>query len=181
MEVSTVKEIGIAVGEGYWAFASADCNSLQNGFGGSSPSAAEYEFLQYLPRTARSISLSDLRGQIVAVTWVADRNSRHRIVAFGNLVNLSSLVGQNSDHLMRDQAERRSFQNQIAIRETEIMDSGPIWLIVPCELQACDAKRQHGSFFCPNLIRVHQAGKKSLEFPRAFFLRNHITPGLLVV
>ena len=178
MEVSIVKEIKIALGESY---SDVRRNGLQNEAGGSSPFAAEYEFLQSLSRTARRVSLSDLRGQVAAVTCIADCDGCHWIMPFRNLVSLSSLVGQNSDHLMCDQAERRSFQYQVAIREPEIMNGGAIWLVIPYELQACDAKRQHGSFLCPNLVGFHEAGKKLFEFLRVFFLRNHITPGLLVV
>src|ERR1700756_2345663 len=116
MEVSIVKEIRIALGESY---SDVRRNGSQNEAGGSSPFAAEYEFLQSLSRTACSVSLSDLRGQVAAVTSVADRDGRHWVMPLRNLVRLSSLVGQNSDHLMRDQAERRSFQYQVAIREPE--------------------------------------------------------------
>ena len=82
MEVSAVKENRVAVGEGYSGVCRSGSGKLQNEAGGSSPFATEYEFLQCLPRTARSVSLSDLGGQVAAVTRVADRDSRHGIVPF---------------------------------------------------------------------------------------------------
>ena len=68
-----------------------------------------------------------------------------------DLVELTRPFGEDADHLMGRKMACRRLYHQIGRSQPEVVDGGPIVLVVPGESQADDAQRQHRRGLRPRL------------------------------
>ena len=81
----------------------------------------------------------------------------------GNAVHLSRLVRQYADHLMHGEVSRRRLEHQIAGRQAQVVDRGPIVPAIAPEFQAHYTQREDGRPFRPCLVSVDQTAEQTLE------------------
>jgi hypothetical protein len=72
------------------------------------------------------------------------------------LVDLTRLVGKNTDHLMDRQASGRRLDQQISSGKTKIVNGGAIIFAVPRKSQTNDTQRKHRCGLRPILISLYE-------------------------
>src|SRR5438477_12717391 len=108
--------------------------------GGRSPLPAENELGEAFAAPCHEITFSVLLRQCVRVSSVTYCQAGHRLHALRDAVQFTGLVGQNTDHLMYEQATGRCLQGQGGTGDAEVMDIGGVGFAIEGEVQAWAAE-----------------------------------------
>src|ERR1035438_1160234 len=95
--------------------------------------------------------------------------------------NLPRLVREYADHLMDRETSRSCLHQQIPGGQTQVVNGGPIVLVIFCKSQTDDAQDKHRCSLGPRLVCFHETGEESSELPGVFPGRNQIVRRLFVV
>lgn len=94
---------------------------------------------------------------------IADRDRGCGIIFVGNSILCPDLTEVDSGHLMRLQAQGGRLDREVGHRLAQIVESDPIWFVVPGEFGAVRGENQSSRLSGPGPIRIRQAAQHSFE------------------
>ena len=144
------------------------------------PAPGEDERLERFPAARGEFAFAQFFRELFGIARIAEGESGDRLKALRDRVGFADFVGQDSGHLMDEEAARDGFNRELGRGEANVVPSVAIRVaIVPARVG--DGDHERGRVLAPCGVARDEALQHAVEFGGLLFAGDEVVPRLAVV